>query len=273
MNKFNPKTCKIVRLAYGILTSVFTFVLGALFIWQVLDIYISGHKAGLSSSFSYDLVMERLSGVLAVPFWIWIGLIFVGFVLWEIFPVDEKRKGLTDACYVLCRLKKRIPAEVGDELKDSFNAVKKEQNTLKYLRIGLYALAALYIIYVIVYMSIPSNFPNADKTGEMLKTALYLLPFAAVVYAAGCAYVIYYSRSAKRQLPHVKALTKGIKAPQPVAAGKFAAVVHHKYFLLGIRIAVACLGVAFVIAGCINGSILEVFNKAIRICTECIGLG
>ena len=33
------------------------------------------------------------------------------------------------------------------------------------------------------------------------------------------------------------------------------------------------LGVAFIIAGVMNGSMSAVFNKAIRICLECIGIG
>lgn len=268
-----PSANVIVRMVFGAVMSAYTIIVGALVIWQVLNIYLSGTSQGLTSPFTYELVSERVSGILAVPLWIWIGLIFVGLILWEIFPVAEKRAGISDERYLLYRLQKRIPDEVGEELKESFGIVKKEQSVLKKLRIALYVFAALYVVYIIIYMCIPSNFPNVNKTGEVLKAAAFLLPVAAVVYAAGCAYVVYLKRSAKRQLPHVKAITKGIKGPQPVVYGKVAAVVHSKYFILAIRIALACLGVAFVIAGCFNGSIMEVFNKAIRICTECIGLG
>lgn len=261
-----------MRLVFGIVMSVYTVVLAALVLWRVLDIYFTGHAAGLSSPYSYDLLMGRLTGELAAPFWIWIGLIFAGFILWEVFNVPEKRRGISDARYVLQRLQKRIPAEVGDDLKDSLQAVKREQKILKILHICLYALTAVFVAYVIVYMSIPSNFPNVDKTSDMLRMSRYILPVAALVYAAGLAYVIYYGYSARRQLPEVKKLTKGIKEPQ-TATGKFAAFVQSKNFILGIRIAVACFAVAFVVAGCFNGGFREVLNKAIRICTECIGLG
>ena len=273
MKEFTPKTCKTVRLIYGWVFTALTVVVGILFIWQVLDIYIGGTKAGIDTPFNYDDVASRIKTIISIPFWIWIAAIFAGLIIWEVFPVKEKLTPITDARYILYRLNKRIPAEVGEDLKSSSEYVKKQRKTLKILHWCLLGLAALYVIYVIVFMAIPSNFPNIDKTDEMLNMALCILPVAAVVYAAGCAYVVVFNKSAKKMLPHVKKLTAGIKEPQPVKPNKFIQIVTHKYFLLGVRIAVACVGVAFVIAGCFNGSVQEVFSKAIRICTECIGLG
>ena len=272
MKNISTKTCKTVRLVYGWVFSAFTIVVGALFIWQVLDIYLGGKAQGLTSSFSYELVSHRIKTVIAVPFWLWIATIVIGFVLWQLFPVPEKLAPVTDARYIAYRLSKRLPSEVGEDLKDSYEFVKKQQKLLKILHYCLLGVVALFLISVIVYMSIPANVPNSDKTHEMLKMTAYLLPAAAVVYAAGCAYVVILNKSATKQLPYLKQLTKGIKAPQE-KPNKFISVINHKYFILGIRIAVACVGVAFVIAGIFNGSVREVFYKAINICTECIGLG
>ena len=274
MKNISPKTCKTVRLIYGWVFTALTVVLGALFIWQVLDIYLGGKAAGLVNVYSYDDVVLRIKTYIAVPFWIWIAAIVAGLILWEVFPVKEKLTPITDARYVLYRLSKRIPAEVGEDLKDSADYVKRQQKTLKIIHLCLLGIAALYVIYMIVYVCIPANFtetPNA--THEVLRMAAFVLPVAAVVYAAGCGYVIYLNKSAKQMLPHVKKLTAGVKNPQPVQPNKFTQIVTHKYFLLGVRVALACFGVAFVIVGCFTGSVKEVFDKAIRICTECIGLG
>ena len=274
MKNISPKTCKTVRLIYGWVFTALTIVLAALFIWQVLDIYLGGKAAGLVNVYSYDDVVSRIKTYIAVPFWIWIAAIVAGLILWEVFPVKEKLTPITDARYVLYRLSKRIPAEVGEDLKDSAGYVKKQQKTLKIIHMCLLGLAALFVIYMIVYVCIPSTFtetPNA--THEVLNMAAFVLPVAAVVYAAGCGYVIYLNKSAKQMLPHVKKLTAGVKTPQPVQPNKFTQIVTHKYFLLGVRVALACFGVAFVIVGCFTGSVKEVFDKAIRICTECIGLG
>ena len=40
-----------------------------------------------------------------------------------------------------------------------------------------------------------------------------------------------------------------------------------------VRSFILVLGIAFIIAGAMNGSMSAVFNKAIRICLECIGIG
>ncbi|MBQ4486422.1 MAG: thioredoxin [Oscillospiraceae bacterium] len=40
-----------------------------------------------------------------------------------------------------------------------------------------------------------------------------------------------------------------------------------------IRLAVLALSVAVIVMGAFNGSMMDVLNKAIRICTECVGLG
>ena len=262
-----------MRLVYGWVFSAYTLIVAALFIWQVLDIYLGGKAQGLESSFSYELVSERMRTVIAVPFWLWIATLVTGFVLWQLFPVPEKLKPITDARYVAYRLQKRLPAAVGENLNGSYEYVRKQQKLLKILHWCLLGVVAVYLIYVIAFMSVPSNFPNENKTAEMLNTAKWLLPFAVIVFAAGCAYVIVLDGSAKKQLPHLKALTKGINKPNPVQPNKFYSIIHHKYLLLGVRIAVGCIGVAFVIAGCVNGSVREVFYKAIAICTECIGLG
>ena len=40
-----------------------------------------------------------------------------------------------------------------------------------------------------------------------------------------------------------------------------------------LRLVLLTLAVVFIIAGILNGSMTAVINKAIRICTECVGLG
>ena len=39
------------------------------------------------------------------------------------------------------------------------------------------------------------------------------------------------------------------------------------------RVSIICIAVAFIVIGIINGGATDVLQKAIEICTECIGLG
>ncbi|MBO5776665.1 MAG: thioredoxin [Clostridia bacterium] len=43
--------------------------------------------------------------------------------------------------------------------------------------------------------------------------------------------------------------------------------------LLVTRIIVAVVAVTFIALGAVNGGMADVLGKAVRICTECIGLG
>ena len=85
------RTPKLVRTYYGWIFGAYTLVVGALFLWKVLSLYISGTApdyAG-SSPFTRERVTEALSQI-SLAFWLWIAAIIAGFVLWEVFPVKEK---------------------------------------------------------------------------------------------------------------------------------------------------------------------------------------
>ena len=43
--------------------------------------------------------------------------------------------------------------------------------------------------------------------------------------------------------------------------------------LWSVRGAILMLAVVFIIVGIVNGGMADVLGKAVRICTECIGLG
>ena len=109
-----------MRLSYGIIFGAFTLVVGALFIWQVLDVYITGTAEGFQGAhpFSRERVLEALSKI-DLFFWLWIAGIIVGFVLWEVFPVKEKpRKICPDLQYA--RLMKRFPSAATEGLEAEY---------------------------------------------------------------------------------------------------------------------------------------------------------
>ena len=266
------KTCKTVRLESGVLLSAMTVIVGALFIWQVLYIYLSGTAEGYTGT--YIFTRERVgAGLLKIlpAIIIWIVMIIAAFVLWEVFPVKAER-AKQDARYTLFRLKKRMPSAVGEELQASYKFVKGEEENLKILWLLCAVIGVAGAIYCIVYLANPNHFPNADVTAEMLKMVRNVIPWVIVTFAAACGICIYEGISAKRQLEHVKKLTAGAK-PVEVVHGKIYNFFHSKYFLLGVRVAVGCVAVSFIIAGICNGGMRDVLIKAINICTECIGLG
>ncbi len=277
------KTCKTVRLCYGIALSLMTAVTGALFIWQTLDIYLSGG----SRPFTREIVLERLNRI-APAFWIWVVMVAVGFIIWEVFAVSYKRAPLKDDCYALRRLKKRVPEKVDESGLASLKAVKRGELINLIVKLCAAALCLAGVAYGIAYLATASNFPKTDVNGEMLNMAAHLAPCVFAALLILCGVTLYLSLSAKKQLPHVKQIIASAKADEKNGVkavyvtgntavadlyGRWKALSNHKYFILGVRIAIAVFAVTFIILGIVNGNMRAILIKAINICTECIGLG
>ncbi len=277
------KTCKTVRLCYGIALSLMTAVTGALFIWQTLDIYLSGG----SRPFTREIVLERLNRI-APAFWIWVVMVAVGFIIWEVFAVSYKRAPLKDDCYALRRLKKRVPQKVGESGLASLKAVKRGELINLIVKLCAAALCLAGVAYGIAYLATASNFPKTDVNGEMLNMAAHLAPCVFAALLILCGVTLYLSLSAKKQLPHVKQIIASAKADEKNGVeavyvtgntavadlyGRWKTLSNHKYFILGVRIAIAVFAVTFIILGIVNGNMRAILIKAINICTECIGLG
>lgn len=273
------KTCKSVRVSYGIIFAVYTAVVGALFIWQVLAVYKQPAPPGFTGTwhpFSRGSVIAALSKI-DLFFWLWIAGIVVGFVLWEVFPVKLKpRKICPDLQYA--RLKNKLPATAPEGLEGDYAELRKTQKVMFALKVAAWSLFAISVVYTIVYLCIPENFPNRNVTAEILDMVKHVFPcvFAGLLVICGAG--IYEKYAVKHILPLAQKLTRGKPQPkQPSGAaavlGKVNVALDNKWVILGVRIALAVIAVAFIIWGALNGNARAIFIKAINICTECIGLG
>lgn len=272
---------KRVRLVYGILLAAFTVVVGALFLWQLISVCAAGSSPSHTGSFFSRAIIGRAFSVIAVPFFVWIGMIFVGFILWEIFPCPPKKKQPMPEDYALYRLKKRMPSSAGTDLQSDYEFVRKEENALFNLKFGVAVLCLAGVVYAVCYLVTPSNFYGGDKlraTEAMINLSVHLFPCVFAALALLCGVTVYERVSAKRQLPHVKKIVaeakknggaqEGVKKPSAVRR-----IAGNRYVILGVRIALACFALTFILLGIFNGNMHAVMVKAINICLECIGIG
>ncbi|MDE5600867.1 MAG: hypothetical protein K2J16_00010, partial [Clostridia bacterium] len=209
----NEKTSKIVRLAYGCTFGVYTVLIGALILWQVLSIYHSGAGEVGGVIYSREIVGESIAR-LSPALWLWFALMVIGFVLWEIFLVNEKLPKL-DVRYTLHILKNRVPNSLhvtnDGELKKSYKAIRAEEQLIEAMRICCVCIGVAGFIYSVAYLANPSNFPKADVTHEMLNMVKNVMPWVLVTIAFAIGICVYEGISAKKQIAHVKALITASK--------------------------------------------------------------
>ena len=123
----------------------------------------------------------------------------------------------------------------------------------------------------LIYLSNPLNFPKKAVTAERINMVKNVFPWVAAALVLWCGVAVYEEISSKKQLEHAKKLAGKTKVE--VFHGAIYAVLHHKFFILGVRIAIGVIAVAFIIAGVTGDTMHSVLIKEINICTECIGLG
>ena len=145
-------------------------------------------------------------------------------------------------------------------------------DTVKRTRHAVYITAAVVSAVLIgVAIALAVLIPEhniATKDRDVVKALLLALP--STVITLGLVYSTMSVSEAldSRELEIIK--RTGIKTPELYSAPENKALSRS---LPLARIVVLALGVLFVVLGIFNGGAGDVLNKAVAICTECIGLG
>ena len=274
--KLNDKVKARIRLCVGIVVSAMLVISGILFIAACYSIYRSG-----SSPFTRESIGEAFSRI-AVPVYITLAFVVGGCVTSVMIPdVDGKLVGLRTPRVVLKRLAAKVNVDqISPEIKDGILKERKQRSILDIVNAALFVIEAIVPLF---YLLNPSNFPavSGEYNAEILHGMLVYLAFLAPLAVYEVVYVILYDRSCMREAELCKAAMK--ESGLAVAEESESTCVirravgylkkNEKPIVLGVRIALVGCAVVFIIAGIANGGMLDVLNKAIKICTECIGLG
>ena len=274
--KLNDKVKSRVYLIYGITLSVMLVVLGVLFICSCYSIYKSG-----SSPFTRESIGEAFSRI-AIPTYLTVAVVIGGGVLSIVMPKEEAGLvGLRSSRTVLSKLSEKLNFDKLDaELKAKIEKERRLRHVLDNINVALLTFSAIAPLF---YVLNPANFPavSGEFNAEISHGMLVYLAFLAPLAIYEIVYVVLFDRSCKREAELCKA---GIKA---AGVANFEHETHDclmcratsylkknkKPILLGIRIALVCYALIFIALGIANGGMADVLNKAVNICTECIGLG
>ncbi len=146
----------------------------------------------------------------------------------------------------------------------------REQRRQKKIRIGGWAGFFLCLAPAAIYMLNGEHFPNGDLEQVIASMAAHVFPWIILAFACLIAETMLQEKSIQREITAIQARVKEEKAAGLRAEPKTEAPAKD---LRPVRTALLVLAVVFILLGIHNGSMNAVINKAIRICTECVGLG
>ena len=150
------------------------------------------------------------------------------------------------------------------------DAMQKEQALQKKLLIGGWAGFGICMLPVGLYMINGSHFLNGDLEEMIVSLAAHVFPWIILGLMCLIVATLLQGKSIQRELDAIQARIKEEKAAGIKAEPKDIKTAPD---YTKLRRLLLFLAVVFIVAGIFNGSMTAVINKAIRICTECVGLG
>ena len=255
-----------LRLAFAIASTLCLCTLGVLTVLACYNIYISGDSPFTRESVGRALLSLILPAALTLL--CLIGSIVVG----RLFPTPEKKEGsaVLDST-LLVRLSARSDLAVGGDITVK---IRRERTLRRILRVTTLVLAACASVVALVLCVNPARYTE-DLNGSVLRMTVTLLLCYLPALTLAVAWQIAEPLSIKRELALLRALPRTEIQKEE---GNENAVLkffksNEKPVLLGVRIAVVGAAVLYITLGVLNGGMDDVLQKAIKICTECIGLG
>ncbi len=256
----SQKTLRTVHLVYGIALSLLLLVTAVLFVTSAVGIYQSG-----SRPFSRESISAAFQSI-AIPVYLSIAGIAGGALLSLFLPLHSgKTTAMRDDLDTLRRLERRLGR----------HAESREPVIRIAIRVGAAVISVALGIYPALLFLDPSRFTLENVNGSVVNAVIPALVWAATVIVLATISSLLCTHSVRREIALCKAaIAEGGATAKGGAESAPSRLRKHKPALLfTVRIVLAALAVVLIVLGVLNGGAADVLGKAIRICTECIGLG
>lgn len=252
------KTIKQIRLIYAVGVSVMIVIVGICLMAACLGIYLSGDEP-----YSRESVAAAFSPI-AVPVYLCLITVILGFVLDLVLPKEEKRNTVEKQYkLILSRLYGKADMTQCDAVLRA--QIEKQQRIRKINRIITIALLLLGGLVFLAYILSGDRFPLADVNGSVIRAVVTLLLCMTIPFGYATVSAYWSLSSMDKEIALLKQVPKGTSG-ETVPTKK-------ELPLLVPRVAFLAAGIALLIYGFFTGGTADVLVKAINICTECVGLG
>ena len=255
----SQKVQKIIAIA----TSVCILLLGIAFIFCTAHLYFTGGD----QPYSRESVGKYLL-ILALPSAITAGLATAGLVMATIKEnAVDGTVARTPSDLLDSYLAKYDLSDIKGEEADTISKERKYRSV--YASIA-YSLSAAIFAVVLVYLSFFANFTVENLNSDAMTAFALSLPLCAVAVGVHVPRLYLSEDSCRRELEAVKKYVRENSPKrvekQPNAKGAITATEITRYVIIAASVILIVLGV-------FNGGMKDVLAKAVKICTECIGLG
>ena len=259
-----------------VLLCAFIAISGICLIASALHIYFSGGD----TPYSPETVRSHL--LLCLPALVITFLLAAAAFVLKCFALDKTK---SEAVKYPKMILKTLYKNYGKEGKKlSLTEEEKAALTEGRKRIKIYRIASLAVCVIAAAVSLilalnSSSYTIEDVNGSVISILIVALPLAVValsgLYVSQLFIDKLYEKELGLLLTAIKENSKRgegedfLGSPSVLSALKG----KEKQILITVRVAVTALAVYFIILGIFNGGAGDVLGKAVRICTECIGLG
>lgn len=255
----NIKYAKIIAIA----TTVCVILLGVAFIVCTLHLYFTGGD----QPYSRERVGEYLL-VLAIPSALTVSLTAAGLVLRIIHGRELPEKAARSHSEQLESFASWF--ELSDIEGETKEFIRREKEYRKMFSAVTYTVSALIFVGVLVYFCFFANFSVDNLNSDVILAMAVSLPLSAIAIGIHVPRLYLSEKSCKKELDLMKTYIKA----NPINRKEMPNEVDKRenYFLIA-RYLIVGAAIALIILGITNGGMADVLGKAVKICTECIGLG
>ena len=258
----------LVRRIAGIVLAAAAVICALACIIACLHVYRSGDRP-----FTPERIAEAWCTV-AIFFYPTVALTIGTGVLYLLYPAPaQKPKGTVFPSLRLAKIKARLARKQYSD--EQLLPLVKQERMVRVLRISAVTVCILCAVYPLIYLNNPDNFTSIDTqlNAQVLDAVIPSLSFAAAALIYCCAVRLLSDASCESAILYAKAI---MLLPAPAAEKKPSGKQETglpAYTTIVLRAVLLVAAVGMIIAGILNEGANDVLQKAIRICTECIGLG
>ena len=252
----NEKKLRLIHTVCGIVVSVALIVAAICLIVSAYTIYKSGDSPYMPESIGAEYAK------IAIPLWVADFAVLAGIILNIALPLPKaKEKSGKDPFVKLRIMQKKLPDGARHD------GIEHQRRVRRIARIVCALLCAIAFIPSVIVLCNYDSFTVANLTPALL-SVVAALAIGCVTSAVLLFFLSVIERSsAEKEIEWTKvALSESSKSDKKAVVENDNKLKIVRFVLLGV----ACM---LIVIGLTQNGFYDVLQKAIRICTECIGLG